>query len=332
MQLPKYIVIVTLFFLFILPGFSQTNLHLGWEQILDNREYLSPVQKSQTILGMRSFADLSYKFDSTSMLVGGGSFLYEYGSRSKHLEPDLTAYYQYNDNRFRMNFGAFPRKNLLNYPLALLEDSLLYYRPNIEGGFFQFGTHNFRQNVWCDWTSRQTLADRENFLFGASGALNLGPVFIHNYFVLLHNAFAKIKVENDHVQDNGGVLIRLGLNLKQWVHIDSLSVSGGCLQFIERRRSVTDFILNRGAVLEMSAQYKKFGMNALHFQGKGELLIFGDRFYQADKYTRLAIYWLPFKCKGISSRLELNFHYTKGHNDSSQKFFIYADIDKLFKR
>ncbi len=331
MQLSKYIVITTLFFLFFLPSYSQTQLHLGWEQILDNREYRTPVQYSQTILGMRSYADVSYKFDSTSMLVGGGSFLYEYGSRSKHLEPDLTAYYQYNDKRFRMNFGAFPRKNLLNYPLALLEDTLQYYRPNIEGGFFQYSTHIFHQNVWCDWTSRQTLTDRENFLFGSSGALNLGPVFIHNYFVMLHNAGAMIKVVNDHVEDNGGILVRMGLDLKQWIPFDSLSLSGGCLQFMERQRGKTDFILNRGAVIEMCANYKMFGFNALHFQGKGEHLIFGDKFYQADRYSRLAIYWIPFKFKGINSRIELDFHFTKGYNDSAQKFFIYADIDKLFK-
>jgi hypothetical protein len=73
----------------------------------------------------------------------------------------------------------------------MLNDTLRYYRPNVEGLLTRFKNSHFTETVWIDWVSRQTNVDREQFLFGFSGKYQPsldGPFYVSHYFFLLHDA------------------------------------------------------------------------------------------------------------------------------------------------
>jgi hypothetical protein len=70
-------------------------------------------------------------------------------------------YYQYSDPKKEMIFGAFPRRDKIDFPLVMLTDTLLYYRPNIEGMFGAVRWDWGYQNVFVDWISRQTNENRK---------------------------------------------------------------------------------------------------------------------------------------------------------------------------
>lgn len=328
------IIITSILFLNLcihLPVKAQVHLNIGWEGICDNREYFSTVQYPQTILGMRGKSSLSYSFDTTSTLTFGGSFLYEYGDLSQKLNPNITMYYHLQKPNYTLKIGAFPRTGTINYPLAIITDTLLYYRPNIEGGYFRLGNSFARQDVWVDWTSRQTMTNRENFLFGTSGQINLASIFVQNYFAMLHNAGPMVKPPGDYLQDNGAAMARVGLDLSEIIPFDSISLSLGMIQFLDRKRGIYDWKLNRGATADFSIEHKWMGIYLHYFKGKGQEVIFGDSFYKADEYGRIAVFCKPFQLKGVHSRIELDFDFVERKIDSSQKFFIYADIDKFFR-
>src|SRR5690606_16035598 len=108
--------------------------------------------------------------DSTHRIVAGANFLQEFGDQKflKDLSPIL--YYQYVNSKWNFYVGSFPRQNLLDdYPRALLNDTLNYFRPTVEGILAKYEYKGLRQTLWIDWTGKQTKVDREKFLFGISG-------------------------------------------------------------------------------------------------------------------------------------------------------------------
>ena len=56
--------------------------------------------------------------------------MYEFGGELLGVTPQIDLYYSYNTEKLQMYFGSFPRRDLMNYPLFLLTDSLDYYGRN----------------------------------------------------------------------------------------------------------------------------------------------------------------------------------------------------------
>ena len=177
------------FVICILPltGLTQTfNYNITFEGIGDNREYFSGKANSQTILGSRGAFEAGIKIDNHQMMVGL-SHLLEFGSELNYHQPKLTLYYQYTDAQKDFLFGAFPRRNRINFPLAMLTDTLQYYRPNIEGLYGEVRWGWGHQNAFVDWVSRQTDIKRENFMAGASGKISYKNIFLFFLIFLLRN-------------------------------------------------------------------------------------------------------------------------------------------------
>ena len=126
-----------------------------FEGIGDNREYKSYLANPQTIMGARGAFELGVEIDK-HRLRGGLSQLFEFGTDINFHIPKLTLYYQFSDEQKDFLFGAFPRRDRINFPLAMLTDTLLYYRPNIEGLFGEVRWDWGYQNAFIDWVSRQT--------------------------------------------------------------------------------------------------------------------------------------------------------------------------------
>src|ERR1700712_1912462 len=151
---------------------AQTTLDVNFSGLgfLDNREYKDFVARSRTYSGTRTALDFGLNIDSLNSFVVGVNTIHEFGAIPYFLKEDPIAYYRFKNKNWLFHIGEFSREGLLDdYPRALLNDTLRYYRPNIEGIFLRYHNSNFTESMWLDWVSRQTNTQREEFLFGLSG-------------------------------------------------------------------------------------------------------------------------------------------------------------------
>ncbi|MRX47856.1 hypothetical protein [Pedobacter puniceum] len=323
MSIKKYL-IVSVLILSSLSGFAQQlETNFNFHGFADNREYAKSGRLSQTIFGARFSPEIGALLDSTHRLRIGVNLLHEFGSSQFIEKVNPVIYYQYQKKAWDFYLGAFPRVNLLDdYPRILLNDTLNYFRPNIEGMLVKYETAKFKQNIWIDWTSKQTNQNREAFLFGFSGKYQPGKFFISHYAYMFHNAFSKMPPANQYLQDNGAVLVQLGLDLGKPLFLDSLTISAGAMASIERTRGLTGIEIPKGFISNVYLAYKKFDIQNTFYAGQGHCLINGDKFYTSDVYDRLDIGFTPIMFKNIQGKFICSLHFVDGVIDSQQAFSL----------
>jgi hypothetical protein len=323
MSIKKYLIV---FFLILssLRGFTQQlETNFNFHGFADNREYAKSGRLSQTIFGARFSPEVGVLLDSTHRLRVGVNLFHEFGSSEFIEKADPVIYYQYQKKAWDFYLGAFPRINLLDdYPRILLNDTLNYFRPNIEGMLVKYETAKFKQNIWIDWTSKQTNENREAFLFGFSGKYQPGRFFVSHYAYMFHNAFSKMPPADQYLQDNGAVLVELGLDLGKPLFLDSLTISAGAMASIERTRGLTGIEIPKGFISNVYAAYKKFDIQNTFYAGQGHFLINGDKFYTSDVYDRLDIGFTPIMFKNIQGKFICSLHFVDGVIDSQQAFSL----------
>ncbi len=331
----KFLLTITLIlgvtnFLFSQELEGALNLH----SFADNREYGKSNRYPQTIFGVRLSPEIGLSMDSTHRIRVGFNALHEFGSPKFTNKIDPVVYYQFTKQKWNLYMGAFPRYKLLSdYPRAILTDTLNYYRPNVEGMLVKYENEHLRQTVWIDWTSRQTAIARENFLFGLSGSYKNGIFFASHYAMMLHNAGPAINIVGDHIEDNGALAIKAGVDLTGKTGLDSLTINAGGLMSFERLRSVSGWNTPKGLLLEFHVAYHRFGVINSYYNGEGHHIRFGDRFYSAKIYNRTDFTWRPILFKNVEGILDLSFHFVEGVVDSQQAFGLRYNISgsKKFK-
>lgn len=311
---------------------QNVDFHLNGMSFFDNREYKEFVTRSRTYSGVRITADVGFNIDSNNHFIFGANALHEFGGNPFFLRVNPVAYYSFTGKNWLFNAGAFSREGLLtDYPRAMLNDTLRYYRPNVEGLLTRFKNSHFTETVWIDWVSRQTDVDREQFLFGFSGKYQpslSGPFYVSHYFFLLHDAGPAIAIPNDHIRDNGAAQIRLGANLSHKTFLDSLSFEAGGMLSLERSRGIDGWQKPKGFVASAYASYKRFALNDEFYKGDGHHITFGDAYYQYKTYNRLDIIYTPFIAKGLKGQFVLSLHNTPGHFSNQEAFRLTYDIGR----
>ena len=279
-----------------------------FEGIGDNREYShSNKAESQTILGSRGAFEIGLKSDSHRIHVGL-SHLLEFGSDINAQKPKLILYYQYSDERKDFLFGAFPRRGRIDFPLAMLTDTLLYYRPNIEGLFTEIRWDWGHENGFVDWVSRQTATKRENFIAGFSGETAWKNLFFQNYFLMYHDAGPSVYIPGDHVKDYLGFALQGGIRTPE-KSLFSGYIKAGILNSDYRERKVTDgFIIATSFFAEAKGKYKNFGIKSVLNAGAGHRFKDGDRFYRVKNYLRTDAIWYFINYKQVKGTFNLSFH------------------------
>jgi hypothetical protein len=305
---------------------------------LDNREYKAFIPRSHTYSGTRTELDFGLNLDSLNHFVVGANALHEFGAKPFFGKVDPIAYYKYQGTNWQFFAGAFPREGLLSdYPRALLNDTLQYYRPNVEGLLARYQNEHFTETGWIDWVSRQTLTQREQFLFGFSGKYkprHYGPFYVSHYFLLMHDAGAEVLLPNDHITDNGGGQITLGLDLSHKTALDSLTFEAGGLFSLERERGVDGFKTPAGFVFKAYLSYHKIAVYEEFYKGQGSNIIYGDSYYSKPTYNRIDIIYTPFLFDRIKGQFIASFHFSPGNmNDNQEVFRISYDLGrKVLKR
>lgn len=278
-----------------------------FEGIGDNREYFSQIAMPQTILGTRGAFEIGLEIDG-HRLRGGLSELYEFGSEIDFHKPKLTLYYQFDSKQTDFLFGAFPRRNKIDFPLAMLTDTLNYYRPNIEGMFGQLNWDWGHQNGFVDWYSRQTETDRESFMVGFSGEVFYKNLFFQNYLLLFHDAKPVIDIPEDHIKDYIGFAIQAGIRTHDESNIKAY-LKAGILGSSYRERHVTDGFMNSISFFaEAQGTYRSLGIKSVISSGDGHRFNYGDRFYTQKNYLRTDVIWYFINHERVKGRFNYSFH------------------------
>ncbi len=300
---------------------------------LDNREYKDFIPRSRTYSGTLTALNFGLNLDSLNHFVVGVNGMHEFGAIPFFVRVDPVFYYRYQSTKWTFFAGEFPREGLLsNYPRALLNDTLRYYRPNIQGLLARYQTDHFMETGWIDWLSRQTQTQREQFLFGFEGKYRpslSGPFYISHYAFLMHDAGAEILLPNDHINDNGGVQVRLGLDFTHKQHLlDSLSFEAGGMISLQRERGVDGFKMPRGFVASAYASYGRFAAFDEFYAGQGSYIGYGDAFYERKLYDRLDLIFTPFSAAGLKGSFIFSIHKTPGYTSNQEAFRVTYDLGR----
>jgi hypothetical protein len=300
---------------------------------LDNREYKDFVARSRTYSGSRVALDFGLNIDSLNHFIVGANGIHEFGAVPFFLKVDPVAYYKFKSRTWQFYAGEFPREGLLdNYPRALLNDTLQYYRPNVEGLLAKYETSHFMETGWIDWVSRQTDTAREQFLFGFEGKYRpslSGPFYIVHYFLLEHNAGAAILKPDDHIQDNGGGQVKLGLDFShKQKAFDSLAFEAGFMFSMERTRGVDGLQTPKGFVASAYGSFSRFAVFDEFYAGQGSHINYGDSFYEKKFYDRLDLIFNTFVYKNLRGKFVLSVHRTPGYTSNQEAFKVTYDLGR----
>ncbi|MFV0265871.1 MAG: hypothetical protein ACK5HT_01925 [Draconibacterium sp.] len=278
-----------------------------FEGIGDNREFTQPYANPQTIIGTRGAFELGVSMDN-HRLRGGLSHLFEFGSEMDAQKPQLTMYYQYLDDRTEFTFGAFPRRDKIDFPLAMLSDTLLYFRPNVEGLFGDVKWDWGHQNGFVDWVGRQTETRREQFMAGFSGEIFHKNLFLQNYMLMFHNAHTLHNNPPLHIKDYLGFAVQAGIRTREKATVTGY-IKAGVLNSTYRERGVTDgYDTSTSFFAEAKGRYRNFGVKSVLNAGGGHKFAMGDSYYRAENYWRTDLIWYFINYKNVRGTFNISMH------------------------
>jgi len=322
-----------LFFLFaVIASYGQKyDYRVGYLGFFDNREYDNIYAFDQTMFGSRIRAEAGATIDGQNRFAAGIDYLYEFGSKNELIAPDIVLYFNGSHNRFDYALGALPRYGRINMPLALLTDTLNYYRPNIEGIYLEYKGDVLRHNLWIDWTGRRSESTRESFTIGLSGSIDKGAFVYRHHMVINHLAHTMPMAPGASLRDNIGYTMVAGVDLTSLTGLDTLTFTTGVLGSNDRLRGVYDFQPKLGLISELEVGFKGFGLHGVVYRGENQLVTSGDKSYTADLFTRGDVYY-QIKKKSIESRLQFSYQFLPDATEMSILLIIRISIDGIFKR
>jgi hypothetical protein len=307
----KGIFIVVIFYSGLLLHAQNPGYDITFNQIFDNREYFSDYGLPQTIFGSRIDAALCFELDSLHKFSTGLSYLYENGSSLLALSPQPILNYQYTSDHLKMAFGSFPRKEYVDLPLIFLNDTLNYYRSNIEGASVSYDANWGMINAFIDWTGRVAQDTRETFLVGLDSKLEFGNFYLNPIFLMYHNARSHNPLDSIHLQDNGMLSLLIGYDSQKEAEQFYYEMSTGIVSSYNRFRP-DDLDWARGVLANFKLRYTIFGLNGVYYYGSPIQFEYGDPFYRAGNYGRLDFFIDPFANPNIKSKIGWNIHVIPG--------------------
>jgi len=302
-----------LILLCLMPSVAQKpKFYIGFDHIFDNREYFNPYSIDQTIFGARINPGIFFTADTVHEVHLGVNYMYEFGGALLEVPPQIDLYYSYSSEKLQMRFGSFPRREVVEYPLMLLTDSLDYYRPNIEGGSvaYQWGWGNV--HGWVDWTGRVSPERRESMLYGVDASVRKGWWTMNTIVTWYHLAMTSSQEQQRPIMDDGAISVFTGADLADRTGLDLLKFSTGWVMTHTRTRPA-DVEWFNGWLSLAEAKYKIAGIKASYYLGDPSGLAMGDYLYRSGNYGRVDLYIDPFKNPRISSKLCWNLHFIPGY-------------------
>lgn len=299
-------------FITLLPGLAQKPVfYLGFDHILDNREYHTDYGYSQTIFGVRINPGAYVTFNSIHQIHAGINYMYEFGGKLLGVKPQIDLYYSYQSEKIDLFLGAFPRRDLVNYPLMVLTDTIKYYRPNMEGASIRYHNEWVSVHVWVDWINKVSNDIRESVLAGADLKLKSGAFYLKGITTRGHLARTTSADDKNHVRNEGSLLAMIGMDLAELCGIERFDLSSGRVStFLHTYQGGYDW--NHGWLSQLDIRKGMFGVMGSWYMGDPCTLTYGDRLYNHGDYGRIDFYIDPFRNPHITSKIGWNLHWLPG--------------------
>jgi len=350
-----------IFFILLFTGFSITTSlsqdfvwQAGVHSFFNNNEFHgSAFKTSQTMagvhfvpqIGLNIVNERSISHQDNHRFFVGIDVLSEFGS-DKAIESYFPlAYYQFDGEFFNFYMGAFPRKPLLNnYPRMFFQDSVLNYRPVINGLFWEYRSKKEDYvNVWLDWTSRQTYDARETFFMAGSGRYNYNILYGQLFLYMFHFAGKMDSPPPDPVYDNGLFLTSIGIDLSEKLNFDKLDFNIGWSVGFDRNRGdcCTAWKRSNGFLSELYIEYRGVGLFNTLYTGQGQQtfyyqhknnLYWGDPTYRATNYNRTDLYFNFIKTGFANVKFIYTLHFLENKMFHEQSLYATIDLDNFRKR
>ena len=287
------------------------DFYIGFDGFLDNRETNTSYVQPQTIFGARINPGVSFGFDTIHSVNLGINYMYEFGGELLGVMPQLDLYYCYKSEQVNFFIGSFPRKNVLDYPLLMLTDTLYYYRPNMEGASISYAWSWGDAHTWIDWTGRKAIDTREEFLAGFDATIGAGFFYLTALTTYYHLSRSMTLDPSITIMDDGSILGIIGVDLSERLALDELNISTAWVSTY-RRVEHGDADWTKGWLSQIDARYSIFGIKGTCYLGKGPHLLYGDGLYRSGNYGRIDLFMDPFKNLPFSSKIGWSMHMVSG--------------------
>lgn len=333
---------LAIFLLINTPLFSQEkNWRLDFFSFFDNTEFgRSKVTIPQTMAGVMVAPEFGLTWDTVHKVNVGINLLHEFGSQKAIDRYFPTAYYEYTRGAFRFMMGAFPRSRAVDkYPRLFFQDSISYYRPNINGLFWEYRKQKNYANVWLDWTGRQSKTLNEAFFIGFSGKYNLGIFYVQHFGYMFHLAGKMDPIVEEALHDNVLFHTSAGIDLSGKTFFNTFDINAGWVSRRERSRAEnTGWIKLDGFLLETRLEYKWFGLFNTFYSGdgmmyfykdKGNELYWGDPVYRAKQYDRTDFYITFIHAKTVNLQLTYSLHFLESRIYNEQMLKVNINLNSL---
>lgn len=315
----------------------------GLNYFFDNTEYAkSTLTKDQTMTGVHFSPEIGVKWDSVHSIFVGTDLLKISGSQNIIDIAQPIAYYRFQKPKVSFYAGVFPRSELLsNYSDLFFQDSVNYYRPTLQGFFWQAGKKNFYFNLWLDWTGHETATNRETFFIGASAYKKSGLFFADFQSYLFHFANTHPRTPSFSVCDNLLSQLSVGANYSNQSGLDTLLLSVGVLAGYERDRGLASGTHTPiGAVVRLNAEYYGFGTQNTLYAGNPRNIFYSNYntgmywnnpFLRSGFYLQSKWYLNVIQSQFVNGKLSMNMHFSEGKVMFEQTFTVKALLDSSVK-
>jgi len=333
--------LIFIFFFFIITDtFPQEKIwRLNLFNFIDNSEFgRSDVKIPQTMSGVSLAPEFGLGWDTVHKIMAGVNLIHEYGSPDAIDKLYPTAYYEFSRDRFKFLIGAFPRIPATgNYPRLFFQDSIYYYRPNINGTFWEYRNDRSYFNLWLDWTGRQTETVNESFFTGMSGRLSHNMFYLQDFAYLFHLAEKKDPVVEEPIHDNGLNLLSVGIDLSGRTNLRKLEANAGWVLGLERDRlNNSGWIVLKGLLIETRAEYKRIGLFNSFYAGEGLMyfykqygnkLYWGDPAYRAKVYNRSDFYAILVNSRKVNVEFTYSLNFLENRMYHQQILRVIVDLN-----
>src|SRR5664279_2881246 len=277
-------------------AFSQKpDWRLDLFNFFDNTEFgRSAVKIPQTMAGAMIAPEAGVVWDTLNKVNAGINLLHEYGSPYVIDRFYPTLYYESDRGPMKFLMGAFPRSRVIgNYPRLFFQDSIYYYRPNINGIFTEYRKDDNYFNVWLDWTGRQSKTVNEEFFIGFSGKYKTGIFYLQHFGAMFHYAGKMDPVVEEPLHDNLLFLTSGGIDLSEKTCFTKLETNIGWVERLERSRAENSgWIASKGLLMETKIEYKWIGLFNTFYNGDDMMYFYselGNKLYWGDPTYRSKI-------------------------------------------
>lgn len=295
----------------------------------------------QTMAGVRFAPEIGLAWDSIHRIHVGINALHEFGSNMGIDAVSPIAYYQYDRAPFRFYMGAFPRETAVgNYSRFFFQDSISYYRPNINGILWQIYNKKANFDVWLDWTGRQSPTAHETFYIGMAGRYKMGLLYLQHMGYMFHYAGVMNPAVPEALHDNGMYLTSIGIDLAKKTGFEKLDINFGWAVGVEDARGEVEWQKHNGFMMDTKIEYRGIGILNSFYKGAGQMsfyadhganLYWADPIYRASTYNRTDLYLRMFQSEKLKIKFEYSLHFVENKVYHEQSLKVTANINNYKK-